>query len=201
MVRADGVVKGHRHIRAKECNARANKFIYGRKEPRRQNAGLVANRGSEMAAAGSRLWIDDQREQRPNHLTPVLAANKVRHFVYGEKEKVRAEAVVEANRHITAKKCKARAKKIMYGRKETLRLNAGLDGNRCIAMASAVSKVWVDDQPEQRPNHVTPVMATNIGRQFVYGKKEKVRADAVEKANRHIRVKECNARAKTFIYG
>lgn len=115
-----------------------------------------------------------------------MAANIGREFVYGQKENVRAVAVVEDNRHITAKECKARAKTILYGRKETLRLNAGLHANRSIEMASAVSKVWVDDQPEERPNHVTPVMAKNIGRQFVYGEKEKVRAEAVEIGNRHI---------------
>ena len=89
MIRADGLVKGNRHIRAKECNARANKFIYGRKAPRRQRAGLEANSGSEMVAAGSWLWVDDQREQTPNNLTPVMAANKVRQFVYGESLRVR----------------------------------------------------------------------------------------------------------------
>ena len=155
MVRADGVVKGNRHIRAKECNARAKKFIYGRKEPRRQNAGLVANRGSEIAAAGSRLWVDDQREQRPNHLTPVMAANKVRQFVYGEKEKVQALAVVKANRHIKAKEYHARAKKYIYGRKEAQRVTAGLEANRYIEKATACISLWVKEERDDRPNHGT----------------------------------------------
>jgi hypothetical protein len=155
MIRADGLVKGNRHIRAKECKARANKFIYGRKEPRRQRAGLEANSGSEMVAAGSWLWVDDQREQTPNNLTPVMAANKVRQFVYGEKAKVQALAVAKANRHIKAKECHARAKKYIYGRKEAQRLSAGLEANRYIEKATACISLWVEEELDDRPNHGT----------------------------------------------
>ena len=149
------VVEDNRHIPAKECEAPAKTIMYGRKATLRLNAGLHAKRSIEMASAVSNVWVDDQPEERPNHVTPVMAKNIGRQYVYGEKEKVRAEAVEIGNRHIRAKECIARAKEVIYGRKEALRLQAGLEANRYIDRKGAESNLWVDDQQEQRQNHGT----------------------------------------------
>ncbi len=98
------------------------------------------------------------KENTANEQSPGMATNTARQSVYGNKEKLRAEAILKANRTIRAAECKARAKRFIYGRKQLLRLNAVLEATRYIEIATAVSNLLVDEETETKPNHVTTTM-------------------------------------------